>query len=314
MRSGLWILLTVILAGILVGSLLKGRLGQPEETDDLTDLREIASIEEPETKIAELERFIADYRESEYRPDAYYMISGAMLNDLGDTTGMIAFAEKTLEEESDPETRALMYYRLYRATAETQPDEAYLYANRLAESDLGVGWVYNYIAYNYAERGKRLGIALKLSEQAILYAESADDSSSYLDTRGWLYYQMKEYAKALADLEKAARMVPEPSDEILGHLGQAQLKSGRPDEAFETFRALLVMGEYPLARENIHALMERKDYTAADRKAFEEGVWAERYTRALTVEPFTLPALHGGDYTYRPEASAVSIINFFGPT
>jgi tetratricopeptide (TPR) repeat protein len=314
MRSGLWILLVVIVAGIVVGSLLKGRLDQPEEIDDITALREISMVEDPEDKIGQLERFLAEYPESDYRPDALYMIAGAMLNDLGDTSEMIGFAERTLGEESDPETQALMYYRLYRATSEARPDEAYAYAGRLLDSSIDVAWVYNYIAFDFAEKGRRLDAAAKLADRAIELAESAEDSASYLDTRGWVYYQQQDYEKAVGDLEEAVRIAPEPSDEVLGHFAQALLKTGRVDEAFETFRTVLVMGEYGDARENIEALMNQRGYTSRQMKVFESELWNERFARAEPVEPFTLPTLDGSAYEYRPGASDVSVINFFSPT
>lgn len=319
MRSGLWILLLVIVAAIAVGSLLKGRLNQPEDiadadTSDITVLRRIASVEEPEAKIEQLEQFLVDYPETEYRSDVFYMIAGAMLTDLGDTVGMIAFAEKTLEEESDPETRAAMYYRLYRATSETRPNDAYTYAVKLRDSGLEVAWVYNYIAYDYAEMAKRLGLAATLADRAVEFAGSAEDSASHLDTRGWIYFQARDYEKALADLEEAARIAPEPSDEMLGHLAKAQLKMGKVDEAFETFRTVLVMGEYPEARESIEALMNQKGFTRRQREAFENDIWEQRIARAEMVEAFTLPALDGGTYDFAPGASTVSVINFFSPT
>jgi tetratricopeptide (TPR) repeat protein len=314
MRSGLWILLLVILAGIVAGTLLRGRLSQPAEVDDITALREISAMEDPQAKIERLEHFLVDYPESEYRPDAFYMIAGTMLNDIGDTSGMVLFAERTLQEETEPETQALMYYRLYGATAEAQPEQAYLYAQRLLQSGIGVAWVYNYIAFDYAEKGKRLDLAMALADRAIEFAESAEDSSSYLDTRGWARYQMRDYEQALKDLEEATRLAPEPSAEILEHLGQAQLKTGRVDEAFQTFREVLVMGEYAEARAQAGDIMNRKGYTLRQRDAFEAALWEERMARAEIIEPFTLPALSGGDYEYIPENSSVSVLNFFSPT
>lgn len=314
MRSGLWILLLVVVAGIAVGTLLKGRLDQPEDIDDISALRGISMVEDPEDKMVQLRQFLVEYPESEYRPDAFYMIAGAMLNDLGDTLGMIAFAEKTLGEESDAETQALMYYRLYRATSETQADQAYGYVTRLLDSGIGVAWVYNYIAFDFAEKGRRLDAAEKLADRAIELAESAEDSASFLDTRGWVYYQQEDYARAIGDLEDAVRIAPEPSDEVLEHLAQVQLKTGMVDEAFETFKAVLVMGEYASARENVEALMDRKGYTSRQKKVFESDLWKERFARARPVESFTLPALDGGAYEYKPGASDVAIINFFSPT
>jgi tetratricopeptide (TPR) repeat protein len=314
MRSGLWILLLVIVAGIAVGSMLKDRLVPPEHPSDLTALRTISQIEDPEDRIDRLEQFITDYPGSEYKPDAYYMIAGTILEDLGDTTRMIAFAKMTLEEAADSETRALMYYRLYRATAETRPQEAYKYARQLYAADIDVGWVQNYIAFDLAEKGEHLDLSLSLADRALAYAEDAGDSASYLDTRGWAYYRKGDYDRALADLEEAAEISPEPSDEILSHLGDALLKTGRTEEAFETFRSVLLLGEYQEARDRIEFLMDRMNYTDKEREAFESSLWEERLARAPIVEPFTLPALGGGRHEYQPGASAVSVINFFSPT
>ncbi len=314
MKSGLWILLLVIAAGILVGSLLKGRLTEPEGSEDLMALQRSYSEDQPEVMLERLEQFLLDYPESQYRVNAYYLITGVMLHDLGDTSGMIAFAEKTLEQESDPEIRALMYRNLYGATAETRPNDAYLYAVKLRDSGLEVGSAYNDIAYDYALKGKRLGLAATLADKAVEFAESAGDSSAYLDTRGWVYFQARDYAKALSDLEQAVRLAPEASEEVLGHLARAQLKTGRTDEAFETFRTILVMGEYADARDGIEAIMDEKGYTSDQREDFEIGLWDERVARAVQVEPFALAAIGGGKFEFKPEASPVTVINIFSPT
>jgi hypothetical protein len=157
-------------------------------------------------------------------------------------------------------------------------------------------------------------VAGSLADKAVEFAKSADDSASHLDTRGWVHYQARAYEKALADLEEAVRIATEPSVEVLGHLAQAQLKTGKVDDAFDTFRAVLVMGELSEARENIEVLMDRKGYTRGQRESFESDLWEERLARAGSVEPFTMMALDGSEYDYRPGESPVSIINFFSPT
>jgi hypothetical protein len=47
MKSGLWILIVVIAAGIIVGSILRGRIEPPVEQDDSRLLSEIERIEDP---------------------------------------------------------------------------------------------------------------------------------------------------------------------------------------------------------------------------------------------------------------------------
>ena len=60
--------------------------------------------------------------------------------------------------------------------------------------------------------------------------ESEPDNGYYLDSLGWVYYQMGEYAKAVVEIEKALLRV---SDDpiILEHLGDAYRAMRRFDEA-----------------------------------------------------------------------------------
>jgi len=46
------------------------------------------------------------------------------------------------------------------------------------------------------------------------------ENGYYLDSLGWVYYQMGDYTRAVAELEKASRRVPD-DPVILEHLGDA---------------------------------------------------------------------------------------------
>jgi tetratricopeptide (TPR) repeat protein len=65
---------------------------------------------------------------------------------------------------------------------------------------------------------------------------------AFLDTRGWVLYQQGKYAEAVAALEKAVAAAPAVR-EIRYHLGMAQLKAGKPDEAKRNLEA--AVGEGP---------------------------------------------------------------------
>jgi tetratricopeptide (TPR) repeat protein len=74
--------------------------------------------------------------------------------------------------------------------------------------------IMNNYAYHLAERGKRLKEAEEMSRKTI---EAEPESSSYLDTYGWILFRLKDYKNAAKYIEKAVRI---RSDAVLlEHLG-----------------------------------------------------------------------------------------------
>lgn len=74
---------------------------------------------------------------------------------------------------------------------------------------------YNQLAWLYARRGVKLETALSLAEKADTLQPG---NSSILDTIGWIYFQTKEYKKAIEHLVKAHKSRPD-NPTILYHLG-----------------------------------------------------------------------------------------------
>ena len=115
--------------------------------------------------------------------------------------------------------------------------EAEQYFKAVIEKDPQHTASLNHLAYMYAERGTRLPEALTYIQQA-LAIES--DSGAFLDTRGWVYFQMGDAQKALTDLKRARTMIPDDPT-ILDHLGDAHLKNGNTLEAIECWRAAIAI-------------------------------------------------------------------------
>ena len=314
MKSGLWILVAVIAAGVIVGSLLRGRLDIVEEADETAKLREIGRTEDPGEKVSQLEEFILSYPESGLKARAYAMLTRELVTSLKDTVRFHEFAREKLATEDDAESRAILYYRIYNVKAESDPEFAAGVGRDLLEEPIDVGWVYNYIGYDLAERDRDLDLALRLCARALELAETADDSASYLDSRGWVFYRQGEYSRAIADLEMARELYSEPYEEVLKHLAYATLKAGQNEKAFETFKAILVMGEYDYARDVLDSLMTVQGWQAADMAALEETIWDARLAAAQPAEGFEMPSLSGEVYAYDPSQGGISIINFMSPT
>lgn len=77
----------------------------------------------------------------------------------------------------------------------------------------------NYVGYTYAERNDSLEYALQLINMALTIEEN---NGYYIDSRGWVFYQMGKYEEALADLKRASEIVEDAV--ILEHLGDVYMK------------------------------------------------------------------------------------------
>ncbi len=101
---------------------------------------------------------------------------------------------------------------LYQAALERYPENALLLNN---------------YGYSLAERGIQLERALAMARAAL---GQDPDNAAYLDTMGWIYYQMGDYRKALEFIRRAVSGA-EQSAEVLEHLGDVYLKLGQEEDA-----------------------------------------------------------------------------------
>jgi len=129
----------------------------------------------------------------------------------------------------------------------------------------------NFLGYSLAERRERLDEALELIQRALRF--DAFDGA-YLDSLGWVYYQMGRYSEAREPLERAVREYPmDPT--ILEHLGDLYLKLDERELAAGAWARALAAGPADaaalrdkMAREGLQseaATDELTETTAADR-------------------------------------------------
>ena len=97
----------------------------------------------------------------------------------------------------------------------------------------------NNYSYNLALRGTRLEDALSMSEKTI---KAHSKNPIYLDTYGFILYQMKRYEEAEPYLLKAVEYSPVPDAGILEHYGDVLLKLERFAEAARYFRLAIDAG------------------------------------------------------------------------
>jgi len=105
-----------------------------------------------------------------------------------------------------------------------ESDSAYERALRI---DPDHALVLNNYAYSLSERKQQLDRAMKMSKRSL---EKDSTNSSYLDTYGWILYQLGRYEEALPYIQKAVDL-GDASAVVLEHLGDVYAKLERLEEA-----------------------------------------------------------------------------------
>jgi tetratricopeptide (TPR) repeat protein len=143
---------------------------------------------------------------------------------------------------------------IYTELIEATPDDWRLYFSRGAARERLGRWpdaesdfrraleispeqpeVMNYLGYSWIDRGEHLQEGLAMIQRAV---ELRPHSGAIIDSLGWAYYRLGDYAQALEHLEHAVEL--EPADPTLNdHLGDVYWRLGRRIEArFQWQRAL----------------------------------------------------------------------------
>jgi len=90
----------------------------------------------------------------------------------------------------------------------------------------------NDLGYLWADQGKNLDLALKMTRRAVT---GSPDNAAYRDSLGWTLYRLDRIPEAIQELEQAAAG-DAPDGVILDHLGDAYLQANRAVEAVATWR------------------------------------------------------------------------------
>lgn len=214
------------------------------------------------------------------RPDRAWEVVSEVLSDGGPSARLHAAA---LYYESD---RPDDGERLLRDWVEQDPENAnahfqlgsYLYrSGRREDSEAQLKEVFridpehaqalNFLGYSYAENGVRLEQALDMVQRAL--TEDAWNGA-YLDSLGWVYYQMGRYEEAREPLEQAARTYPHDPT-VLDHLGDLYAKVGERELALSAWSRAIDSGA-----ENPEALWTKIEVVkVADKESAASGQTAK---------------------------------------
>jgi tetratricopeptide (TPR) repeat protein len=99
--------------------------------------------------------------------------------------------------------------------------------------------VLNNYAYHLSVQAKDLDTALDYSKRAV---EAEPENAPYLDTLGWIYYQLGDYQQAKHYIEMALERSPDTA-EVIEHLGDVYEKLGEQALAVEMWRKAYQLDE-----------------------------------------------------------------------
>src|SRR5580704_14087202 len=116
-------------------------------------------------------------------------------------------------------------YFLRGALAERQKhyDSAEEEFRKILAIDSNNSMTLNYLGYMLGDRGVKLDDALSMVQKAV---QLEPQNGAYLDSLGWVYFKMGQYALAEANLRKASERIGQ-DPQVHDHLGELFEKTGR---------------------------------------------------------------------------------------
>jgi tetratricopeptide (TPR) repeat protein len=104
-----------------------------------------------------------------------------------------------------------------------EPQKANEYYKKVLDINKSAALAANNLAWNYAQQGGNLDVALGLAQKA---RESNPNDPFIADTLGWINYKKGGYLTAISFLKESDEKFKSKNPEVSYHLGMAYLKNG----------------------------------------------------------------------------------------
>lgn len=181
-------------------------------------------------KIDEARRSLQAAATTSSRDRVQFLLAEAqILRDAGQSKEAYELLEKSLA--SQPDQPDLLYEAALLAERLDRIDVMETNLRKLIAIKPDHAHAYNALGYSLADRGERLEEAQSLVGKAL---ELAPDDPFILDSMGWVLYRKGDLQGALAPLQRAYGLRPDP--EIAAHLGEVLWSVGKRDDAKKLWR------------------------------------------------------------------------------
>jgi tetratricopeptide (TPR) repeat protein len=191
-----------------------------------------------DNKVAEEHIQLAMQKEKDHLQILLHLI-GILSN-----SGRLGQAELVITKalETSPQSTSLIYdYAMLIHIMRREPEAKKLMI-RLLDFDSDNHAALNYLAYSNTYQPtdrEKLSLALIMIDTALQYAPL---DGHYLDTKGWILYNLGHYNEAIKVTTLATKLLPD-SGLIREHLGDSLLKANFNQQANEVYRSALELYE-----------------------------------------------------------------------
>jgi len=170
-----------------------------------------------------------------------YLIGLLQTDQKNYTNAVASFADAETLAKEDPELikPSSAFYFAYGSAYERmgQDEKAVAMFRKAIELDPNNHNACNYLGYMWADKGVHLEESLELIQKAL---KLAPDNGAYLDSLGWVLFQMGRYEEALPPIQRSVAMIQKEDQQedatILDHLAEVLLKLDKRDEALAALR------------------------------------------------------------------------------
>lgn len=160
-------------------------------------------------------------------------LAGFFFSEMNDKKKAINFYKKSLKYDSLNSNKWFELGMIYESLNMIENAEKCF--EKVIKIDSLNASAYNYWGYMLAERGIKLELAMKLIEKAL---KIEPNNGYYLDSMGWVYYQMGDFERAREYLYNAIQVF-DSDPVILEHYGDVLMKLGDTQTAKEFYKKAL---------------------------------------------------------------------------
>ena len=277
---------------------------------DTLAYRAATALGDTAKQVAALDAFLGKYPESSFRARANRRLYN--LERERDPAAAAARVRKQLKQEKQAEARGALHYALFEHVHEHAPGEQAAVARDVLADRAALDYdVYNAVAWDLADSGQELDLALELAARGLASAPDSLSKAACLDTQGWIHYQKGDHAKAIAALEAGKAVSNEPFEELDIHLAKAYQAGGMKEKARDLFLELMLTQEDPDLRARLTQVSQ--DLGGSPAEVFRD-LDRRREERATPAADFGLKDYSGKDVHLADFRGSIVLLNFWHPT